>query len=206
VRRREFIKAIISSAAATWPFATPAQQIAMPVIGFVNSGSPGPYQHLVAGFHQGLKEVGYVDGQNVTIEYRWADGHYDRLPAMVADLIRRQVNVIAAMTTPAALAAEASKTTIPIIFDTAGDPVRLGLVASLNRPGRNISGVTPIGFRIGRKTIRAATRSDTYSHGYWAACKPERSENESANKGHAGGGAFAGIANPYFKCEFGERT
>jgi putative tryptophan/tyrosine transport system substrate-binding protein len=153
VRRREFIKAIISSAAATWPFATPAQQLAMPVIGFVNSGSPGPYQHLVAGFHQGLKEVGFVDGQNVTIEYRWADGHYDRLPGMIADLVRRQVNVIAAMTTPAALAAEASKTTIPIIFDTAGDPVRLGLVASLNRPGRNISGVTQLGSELVAKRL-----------------------------------------------------
>jgi ABC-type uncharacterized transport system substrate-binding protein len=130
MQRRDFIKAIISSAAAAWPFATPAQQLAMPMIGFLHTGSPGPYQHLVAAFHQGLKETGYVDGQNVIIEFRWAEGHYDRLPAMVADLVRRKANVIAAVTTPAALAAEASKTTIAIIFDTAGDPVRLGLVAN----------------------------------------------------------------------------
>jgi putative tryptophan/tyrosine transport system substrate-binding protein len=150
MRRRDFIKAIVSSVAAAWPFATPAQQ-AMPVIGFVHSGSPGAYQHLVASFHQGLKETGYV--QNVVIEFRWADGHYDRLPAMVAELIRRQVNVIAALTTPAALAAEASKTTIPIIFDTAGDPVRLGLVASLNRPGRNITGVAWLGSELVAKRL-----------------------------------------------------
>jgi ABC transporter substrate binding protein len=206
MQRRDFIKAIISSAAAAWPFATPAQQLAMPMIGFLHTGSPGPYQHLVAAFHQGLKETGYVDGQNVIIEFRWAEGHYDRLPAMVADLVRRKANIIAAVTTPAALAAEASKTTIPIIFDTAGDPVRLGLVASLNRPGRNITVCGLVGFRIGRKTIRAAPRSDTDSRGYWAAREPERSENEGTGKGYAGGGARAGIADPYFECEFGGRT
>ena len=116
----------------------------MPVIGFLSSGSPEAFRHLVSGFQQGLKEAGYVDGQNVVIEYHWADGQYDRLTGMVADLIRRSVNVIAATTTPAALAAEASKTTIPIIFATAGDPVRLGLVASLNRPGRNITGISQV--------------------------------------------------------------
>jgi ABC-type uncharacterized transport system substrate-binding protein len=153
MRRRDFIKAIVSSAAAAWPFATSAQQLAMPVIGFLHTGSPRPYQHLVDAFHQGLKETGYVDGQNVIIEFRWADGQNDRLPAMVADLIRRKVNVIAAVTTPAALAAEASKTTIPIIFDTAGDPVRLGLVASLNRPGRNITGVAWLGSELVAKRL-----------------------------------------------------
>ena len=153
MQRRDFIKAIISSAAAAWPFATPAQQLAMPMIGFLHTGSPGPYQHLVAAFHQGLKETGYVDGQNVIIEFRWAEGHYDRLPAMVADLVRRKANIIAAVTTPAALAAEASKTTIAIIFDTAGDPVRLGLVANLNRPGRNITGVAWLGSELVAKRL-----------------------------------------------------
>lgn len=144
MRRREFIKALVGSTAAAWPLATRAQQPAMPVIGFLSSGSPEAFRHLVSGFQQGLKEAGYVDGQNVVIEYHWADGQYDRLTGMVADLIRRSVNVIAATTTPAALAAEASKTTIPIIFATAGDPVRLGLVASLNRPGRNITGISQV--------------------------------------------------------------
>jgi len=152
MRRRDFIW-ILGGAAAVWPLAGRAQQPARPVVGFLNSGSPVPYHHLVAGFLQGLKEAGYADGHNVVIEYRWAEGQYDRLPAMTADLIRHQVNVIAAMTTPAALAAEASKTTIPIIFDTAGDPVRLGLVASLNRPGRNITGFTQLGSELVQKRL-----------------------------------------------------
>jgi putative ABC transport system substrate-binding protein len=125
----------------------------MPMIGFLSSGSPRPYQHLVAGFQQGLKETGYVEGQNVAIEYRWAEGHNDRLPGMAADLVRRKVNVVAALTTPAALAAEAATTTIPIIFDTAGDPVRLGLVASLNRPGRNVTGVAWLGSELVAKRL-----------------------------------------------------
>ena len=156
MRRREFILLLgllLGAAVAMLPSAGHTQQATRPVIGFLNSGSPGPYQHLVAGFLQGLKEFGFVDGQNVMIEYRWAEGKYDRLSVMAADLVHRQVNVIAAMTTPAALAAEASKTTIPIIFDTAGDPVRLGLVASLNRPGRNITGFTQLGSELVSKRL-----------------------------------------------------
>ena len=144
LRRRDFIKAFAGSAGALLPLAARAQRIALPVIGFLNSGSPEAYRHLVTGFHQGLKEMGYVEGENVTIEYRWANGHYDQLNEMLSDLVRRRVNVIVAATTPAALAAEASRTTIPIIFDTAGDPVRLGLVTSLNRPGRNITGISQV--------------------------------------------------------------
>jgi putative tryptophan/tyrosine transport system substrate-binding protein len=126
----------------------------MPVIGLLTSGSAGPYHHLVAAFHQGLKETGYVEGQNVTIEYRWADGQNERLPVMAADLVHRQVTVIAALNTTAALAAEATATTIPIIFDTAGDPVRLGLVASMNRPARNITGVTQLASELIPKRLR----------------------------------------------------
>ena len=152
MRRRDFLS-VLSGAVVVWPFAGRAQQLTMPVIGFLNSGSPGPYRHLVAGFQQGLKESGYVEGENVVIEYRWAEGQYDRLSGMAAELIRRRVNVIAAMTTPAALAAEAAATTIPIVFDTAGDPVRLGLVVSLNRPGRNITGITQLGSELVAKRL-----------------------------------------------------
>jgi putative ABC transport system substrate-binding protein len=152
MRRRDFIS-LLSGAVTVWPLAGRAQQPTKPVIGFLHGGSPGPYQHLVAGFQQGLKETGYVESQNVAIEYRWAEDHLDRLPGMAADLVRRKVSVIAAMTTPAALAAEAAATTIPIVFDTAGDPVRLGLVASLNRPGRNVTGIAWLGSELVAKRL-----------------------------------------------------
>ena len=124
----------------------------MPVIGFLSSASPQSYAHVVAAFRQGLKEVGYVEGQNIAIEYRWAEGQYDRLPALVADLLRRPVAVIVG-NTPSALAAKAATKTIPIVFATGGDPVRDNLVSSLNRPGGNVTGVSFISAELGAKQL-----------------------------------------------------
>ncbi len=150
MRRREFVSLL--GGATVWPLASRAQQPTMPVIGFLNAASREAYVPYVAGFRRGLKETGYVEGQNVAIEYRWAEGQYDRLPAMAAELIRRQVAVIVA-NTPAWAAVKAATTTIPIVFVTGGDPIDSGLVASLSRPGGNLTGVTNLNADLGPKRL-----------------------------------------------------
>jgi putative ABC transport system substrate-binding protein len=152
MERRKFITLV--GGAAAWPLAARAQQSAMPAIGFIGVTSLEEWKRNVDAFHQGLKESGFIEGQNVAIEYRWAEGRYDRLPAMAADLVGRKVNVIVAIAPPAALAVKAANPTIPTVFFMGADPVQIGLVASLNRPGGNVTGVSMLANIVGPKRLQ----------------------------------------------------
>ena len=152
MRRRDFIKAIVGSPVA-WPLLARAQQSATPVIGYLGGSSPAYRGHLLTAFWRGLRESGYVEGENVTIEYRWAQDQYDRLPDLAADLIRRHVLVIAATDTPSATAAKAATTTLPIVFASGADPIKEGLVTSLNRPSGNVTGVGFMSGELGAKQL-----------------------------------------------------
>ena len=152
MKRRQFITLLVGTA-TTWPLAARAQQPAVPVIGFLGSTSRQGYEVRLRAFARGLKEEGYVENQNVRVEYRWAEDDDNRLPMLAAELVQRKVAVIAAGGSPSSLAAKAATATIPIVFETATDPVTLGLVASLNRPGGNLTGVTNLNIEVGQKKL-----------------------------------------------------
>jgi putative tryptophan/tyrosine transport system substrate-binding protein len=153
IGRRELLSAL-GGAVVAWPLVARAQQAAMPLIGYLHSGSPAPYAHLVATFHRGLKEAGAVEGKNFAIEYHWAEGRYDRLPALAADLVSRHVALIVAQGgDPPVLAAKSVTATIPVVFTSSSDPVKLGLVTSLNHPGGNVTGFWPFTSLLGTKRL-----------------------------------------------------
>ena len=191
MKRRAFITLL--GGAAAWPLAARAQQPAMRVVGWLNSATPSGYAPFAAGFRQGLSAAGFVEGHSVIIEYRWAEGHNDRLPALAAELVRRPVAVIAAAGTPSALAAKAATTTVPIVFSTAADPVAEGLVPSLARPGGNITGVTNLGVELVQKQVEMLHRMVPKASVIAVLVNPSQSFAETAKKDALAAGRALGL-------------
>ena len=185
MRRRSFLG--ILGGAAAWPLATRAQQTALPVVGILGGASAAPNAAPLASFREGLRDAGYIEGQNVVIEAQWADGHYDRLPVLAAELVHRPAAIIVASNLPSVFAAKAATSTIPIVFISSGDPVQLGIVASLNRPGGNITGVNFFAVEVASKTTGVADRGSAYSHGDRPADKPEQPKDRRRNRTVTGG-------------------
>ena len=200
MRRRQFI-AFLSGAAVTWPLAARAQQPALPVVGYLNSRAPDADPLLLSAFHQGLKEAGFVEGRNVAIAYRFAANDNDRLPELAADLVRRHVAVIVATSTPATLAAKAATATIPIVFAIGFDPVQLGLVASLNRPGGNITGVVTSFDEIGSKKLELAHELIPGAANFAALLEPGQSEHTRSDERFGGGGPNSRGATARPECQ-----
>jgi putative tryptophan/tyrosine transport system substrate-binding protein len=193
VNRREVV-ALLGGGAAAWPLVASAQQPAMPVIGFLHAGSPEPNINLVRAFQKGLSEVGFVEGQNLAIEFRWAAGQDNRLRDMAADLVRRRVAVIVTpASTPAALAAKAATTTIPIVFTTGGDPVALGLVSSINRPGGNATGVTFMTVELTAKRLELLRELVPGAARFFALVHPQYAFAEAITKDVEAAGATLGL-------------
>ena len=178
MKRREFL-GVLGGAAAAWPVVAQGQQSAIPVVGFLGSASAGPIGHFLAAFRQGLGDSGYIEGRNVAIEYRWADNQYDRLPGMAAELVRRQVAVIVASGGPvSAVAAKAATSTIPIVFTATSDPVKLGLVSSLNRPGGNVTGSAMFTAELEPKRLELLRELVPKAHLIGALINPDRTDAE----------------------------
>jgi putative ABC transport system substrate-binding protein len=194
MNRRELM--LLLGGAMTAARALRAQQKAMPVVGFLGSTSPGPLAPSVAAFHQGLSETGYVERQNITLEYRWAENHNDRLPALAADLVGRKVDVIAAFGIPSALAAKSATSTIPIVFSV-GDPIERGLVASLARPGGNITGVSTMGPELISKRLELLSELVPQAGVIALLVNPNHCRHRAHDWRHGGSGAREGGAPPY---------
>jgi putative tryptophan/tyrosine transport system substrate-binding protein len=192
IERRKFL-ATLGAATAAWPLAAGAQQSAMPVIGYLGAGSPAPAASTLAIFRQALAEAGYVEGRNVAIEYRFAEGKYDRLPALAAELVRRQVAAIVAVPTPAALAAKAATTTIPIVFAAAEDPVKIGLVANLARPGGNVTGASILFAELGPKQLGLLRELVLTAARIGLLINPSNVNAEDLTKGLTAAGAAMGV-------------